>query len=101
MKKAAALGQQIDLGESLTYVVTKGQWFTRLVEAAETDKEDIDDGLYTVFSCSLIPGFDIRDFKAAKYKDLIKWWLTFDVSIYYLKIKSSVVCKLGSDLVQI
>ena len=73
MKKVAVLGQQIDLGESLTYVVTKGQWFTRLVEAPDSDKEDTDDvGLYTVFSCSLVPGFDIRDFKAAKYKDLIE-----------------------------
>ena len=71
MKKAAILGQQVDLGESLTYVVTKGQWFTRLVETDESSKEDTIEPLYTVFSCSLVPGFDIRDFKSARYKDLV------------------------------
>ena len=69
LKKAAVLGQRIDQGELLSYVVPKGQWFTRLVEGSGGD--DTDGKSYTVFSCSLVPGFDIRDFRAAKYKDLV------------------------------
>ena len=61
----------------MSYVVIKGQWFTRLVEGGETEKNDISEdsedreSMYTVFSCSLTPGFDIRDFRAAKYSDLV------------------------------
>ena len=56
----------------MSYVVTKGQWFTRLVEGPSGDELDRNEKSYTVFSCSLVPGFDIRDFRAAKYKDLVR-----------------------------
>ena len=70
MKKEAVLGQRLDLGESLSFAVKKGQWFTRLVEGSNDAASGKEETSYTVFSCSLVPGFDIRDFRAAKYKDL-------------------------------
>ena len=72
MKKAAVLGNRVHDGECLSYVVPKGCWFTRLVEEANVGERDDKSPSYTVYSCSLVPGFDIRDFRSMKYKDLIK-----------------------------
>jgi len=72
LKKAAVLGTRVDIGECLSFVFPKGSWFTRLVEKSDTDGKDPSQPSYTVYSCSLVPGFDIRDFRSMKYKDLIK-----------------------------
>ena len=69
LKKAATLGNRIHAGECLSYVVPKGCWFTRLVEESDVGKTDDKSPSYTVYSCSLVPGFDIRDFRSKKYKD--------------------------------
>eukprot|EP00092_Neocalanus_flemingeri_P022310 GFUD01024192.1.p1 GENE.GFUD01024192.1~~GFUD01024192.1.p1 ORF type:complete len:177 (+),score=52.24 GFUD01024192.1:36-533(+) len=45
-------------GEVVSFAVPKDRWFTRLVESC-------DEEAYTLFSCSLAPGFDGRDFEAA------------------------------------
>lgn len=71
LKKAAVLGNRVDIGECLSFVVPKGSWFTRLVEGAGACGNDQKQPSYTVYSCSLVPGFDIRDFRSMKYKDLI------------------------------
>ena len=70
-EKVATLGKRIDAGEVLSFVVPKGTWFTRLVEGSTGTVPDRSGASYTVFSCSLVPGFDIRDFRASKYKYLV------------------------------
>ena len=65
------MGKRVDAGEVLSYVVPKGKWFTRLVEGSTDTVPDRSGASYTVFSCSLVPGFDIRDFRASKYKDIV------------------------------
>ena len=69
LKKAATLGNRIHAGECFSYVVPKGCWFTRLVEESDVGRTDDKTPSYTVYSCSLVPGFDIRDFRSKKYKD--------------------------------
>ena len=71
LKKAATLGTRVDQGECLSFVVPKGCWFTRLVEESDAGGKEEKSPSYTVYSCSLVPGFDIRDFRSMKYKDFI------------------------------
>ena len=71
LKKAATLGIRVDQGECLSFVVPKGSWFTRLVEASDAAEKEEKCPSYTVYSCSLVPGFDIRDFRSMKYKDFM------------------------------
>ena len=51
------LGPDLAQGEVLSLPVPAQTWFTRLVEA-DSQQE------FSVFSCCLAPGFDIRDFQA-------------------------------------
>ncbi|XP_023346229.1 uncharacterized protein LOC111715183 [Eurytemora carolleeae] len=59
------LGPQIDEGQTLFTAVPKDTWFTRIVESE-------DENNFTVYSCSLIPGFELADFEARKYGDLMQ-----------------------------
>ena len=51
------VGLDVAQGEVVAFAVPKDCWFTRLVESCQEDA-------YTLFSCSLAPGFDARDFEA-------------------------------------
>merc|ERR1719369_2302181 len=52
------IGMDVAHGEVVAFAIPKDRWFTRLVENCRQDA-------YTLFSCSLAPGFDSRDFEAA------------------------------------
>ena len=51
------LGPDLASGQVVSYAVPPNTWFTRLVEAQDTED-------YCVFSCCLAPGFHINDFRA-------------------------------------
>merc|ERR1712106_173375 len=53
----AVVGLDAAHGEVVSYAVPKDRWFTRLVESCQEEA-------YTLFSCSLAPGFDESDFEA-------------------------------------
>merc|ERR1712098_653650 len=51
------VGLDVAHGEVPAFAVPKDRWFTRLVESC-------DEEAYALFSCSLAPGFDQKDFEA-------------------------------------
>ena len=59
------LGPDVDQGHVLAFPVPADTWFTRVVEAEHESQ-------YTVFSCSLAPGFHTEDFQAAKLRIVFK-----------------------------
>ena len=62
------LGLDVAHGEVLAYAVPKNRWFTRLVESCDKDA-------YTLFSCSLAPGFDQKDFEAETLETIRREYL--------------------------
>ena len=63
--RRVVLGPEVDKGHVLAFPVPADTWFTRVVEA-----DDQDD--YSLFSCSLAPGFHQDDFKARKLEEILK-----------------------------
>lgn len=59
------VGPDVERGQRLSFPVPANTWFTRLVEADHADD-------FSLFSCSLAPGFNIDDFDAEKIRNLIK-----------------------------
>ena len=57
------LGTDIEAGEEFQIVVPAGSWFG----ADVTDKES-----YTLFGCTVAPGFDFEDFELGSRNELIK-----------------------------
>merc|ERR1719341_1773756 len=62
------VGLDVAHGEVVAFAVPKDCWFTRLVESCQEDA-------YTVFSCSLAPGFDDRDFEAQTLENIRREYL--------------------------
>ena len=63
--RRVVLGPDVDQGHVLAFPVPADTWFTRVVEAEHESQ-------YTVFSCSLAPGFHIDDFQAAKLENVFR-----------------------------
>lgn len=59
------VGAQIEKGEVPFYAIPKNTWFTRLVES-----ENAED--FCLYSCSLVPGFELADFTAKKFGELLE-----------------------------
>ena len=64
--KHVILGPQVDQGHVLAFPVPADTWFTRLVDTTEESSVD-----YSLFSCSLAPGFHIADFKAEILRNVL------------------------------
>ena len=64
--KHVILGPQVDQGHVLAFPVPADTWFTRLVDTTEESSVD-----YSLFSCSLAPGFHIADFKAEILRSIL------------------------------
>lgn len=64
--KHVILGPRVDQGQVLAFPVPADTWFTRLVDT--TEKASVD---YSLFSCSLAPGFHVADFKAKILKNIL------------------------------
>jgi len=60
------LGTQMDKGQVLSCAVPKDTWFTRRVEKEEGFQGEH----FCVYSCSLLPGFELADFQAEKFGNL-------------------------------
>ena len=67
--KHVVLGPRVDQGQVLACPVPADRWFTRLVDTPVTEEMSVD---FTLFSCSLAPGFHIADFKARKLRNVLK-----------------------------
>ena len=63
--RKVTLGPEVNQGQVLAFPVPADTWFTRVVESDHQDD-------YSLFSCSLVPGFHIEDFNATKLKDILK-----------------------------
>ena len=66
--KHVILGPRVDQGHVLAFPVPADRWFTRLVDTPATQEMS---GDFTLFSCSLAPGFHIADFKATKLRNVL------------------------------
>ena len=62
--RRVVLGPEVDKGHVMTFPVPANTWFTRVVEADNQDD-------YSLFSCSLAPGFHIDDFMASKLGEIL------------------------------
>merc|ERR1712059_162965 len=65
------VGLDVEDRQLPAFPVPKNRWFTRVVES--TDSES-----YTLFSCSLAPGFNIEDFEAATLDNILDKQATRD-----------------------
>ena len=63
--RMVVLGPEVDSGQMLAFPVPANTWFTRVVDAEQQDG-------YSLFSCSLAPGFHIDDFMACRLRELLK-----------------------------
>ena len=68
--KHVVLGPRVDQGHVLAFPVPANRWFTRLVDTPATEETSVDVD-FTLFSCSLAPGFHIADFKARKLRNVL------------------------------
>ena len=68
--KHVVLGPRVDQGHVLAFPVPADRWFTRLVDTPATEEISVDVD-FTLFSCSLAPGFHIADFKARKLRNVL------------------------------
>ena len=66
--KRVVLGPRVDKGHVLACPVPADRWFTRLVDTPTSEEMSLD---YTLFSCSLAPGFHIADFQAKILRNVI------------------------------
>jgi uncharacterized protein len=57
------LGKNIDAGESMQLVIKKGYWF-----CAELS----DENSFSLFGCTVAPGFDFSDFELGERKELLQ-----------------------------
>ena len=60
--KIVKLGKDLDKGENLQLIINEGNWF-----AAEVN----DKSSFTLVGCTVIPGFEFKNFKLAKKKLLL------------------------------
>jgi len=60
--KIVKLGKDLDKGENLQVIINEGNWF-----AAEVN----DKSSFTLVGCTVIPGFEFKNFKLAKKKSLL------------------------------
>ena len=60
--KIVKLGKDLDKGENLQLTINEGNWF-----AAEVN----DKSSFTLVGCTVIPGFEFKNFKLAKKKSLL------------------------------
>ncbi len=60
--KIVKLGKKLDKGENLQVIINEGDWF-----AAEVN----DKSSFTLVGCTVIPGFEFKNFKLAKKKSLL------------------------------
>jgi predicted cupin superfamily sugar epimerase len=60
--KIVKLGKDLDKGENLQVIINEGNWF-----AAEVN----DKSAFTLVGCTVIPGFDFKNFKLAEKKSLL------------------------------
>lgn len=60
--KIVKLGKDLDKGENLQLIINEGNWF-----AAEVN----DKSSFTLVGCTVIPGFEFKNFKLAKKKSLL------------------------------
>jgi len=57
------LGKNIDAGESMQLVIKKGYWFCADLS---------DENSFSLFGCTVAPGFDFSDFELGKRKELMQ-----------------------------
>jgi predicted cupin superfamily sugar epimerase len=57
------LGRNIDEGESMQLVIKRGYWFCAEVS---------DENSFSLFGCTVAPGFDFSDFELGERKELLK-----------------------------
>ena len=67
--KRVILGPRVDQGQVLAFPVPADTWFTRLVDTPEDPGNMTVD--YSLFSCSLAPGFHINDFQAKILRNIL------------------------------
>jgi predicted cupin superfamily sugar epimerase len=60
--KIVKLGKDLDKGENLQVIINEGNWF-----AAEVN----DKSAFTLVGCTVIPGFEFKNFKLAEKKSLL------------------------------
>ena len=60
--KIVKLGKDLDKGENLQLIINEGNWF-----AAEVN----DKSSFTLVGCTVIPGFEFKNFKLAKKTSLL------------------------------
>ncbi len=60
--KIVKLGKDLDKGENLQLIINEGNWF-----AAEVN----DKSAFTLVGCTVIPGFEFKNFRLAKKKSLL------------------------------
>jgi predicted cupin superfamily sugar epimerase len=60
--KIVKLGKDLDKGENLQVIINEGNWF-----AAEVN----DKSVFTLVGCTVIPGFEFKNFKLAEKKSLL------------------------------
>jgi len=57
------VGKQVGQGMVPFFAVPKNTWFTRLVESEKPDS-------FCVYSCTLVPGFELADFEARRFGEI-------------------------------
>jgi uncharacterized protein len=66
------LGSDIENGQSFNAIIPANTWFAARVK---------DGGGYSLFSCTVAPGFDFADFELAKREDLLQQYPNLKTTI--------------------
>lgn len=59
------LGESVSSGERFTVLIPRGSWFGAWVTGSA-------DEAYSLFSCTVVPGFDYRDFELGRRDELLQ-----------------------------